>query len=122
MIAASFVVLQLEKELGIIHVQQESAYIGAVTCSVRRAIRWPRKTLKKQEVVITRTPQNINSLESQQQQRQQRQKDNKLKQDILINTRICNEDAAKYSQKPVAAHNKQSVGWVCTYKEKAPQS
>lgn len=43
--------------------------------------------------------------------------DNKLKQDILINTRICNEDAAKHSQQPV-----ESLGWVCTYKEKAPQS
>lgn len=39
MLAASFVVLQLEKELGIIYVQQESAYIRAVSCSVRRAIR-----------------------------------------------------------------------------------
>lgn len=51
--------------------------------------------------------------------------DNKLKQDILINTRICNEDVAKHSQQPVAAHNKhrvESLGWLCTYKEKAPQS
>lgn len=30
--------------------------------------------------------------------------DKKFNPDMLINTRICNEDAAKYSQKSVAAH------------------
>lgn len=47
--------------------------------------------------------------------------DKKFNPDMLINTRICNEDAAKYSQKSVAAHTNKGwkwAGYVCTRRKR----